>query len=87
MGGHECEAIVAYRKQYLKMVNSICSSYLLSPPCSDERACILPEDAEIRKKLMTIFHVKIFNINEGHGWRGQETSLLSSLKLRGQESW
>ena len=65
--GHECVDVVAYRKEYLKMANSLPSSYLPLPPCSDVRACTPPENAET--KLMMMFHDEsIFSINEGQGW-------------------
>ena len=51
MHGNEREDVVAYREEYLKMVNSLLSSYLPPPPCSEERACTLPEEAKTRKKL------------------------------------
>ena len=69
MHGHEREDVVKYRKEYLKTVNSLHSSHLPPPPCSDVSACSPPEDAETRKKLMVMFHdERIFNISEGQGW-------------------
>ena len=69
MSRHECEDAATYRKDYLKTVNSLHSSYLPLPPCSDVRASTPPEDAETRKKLVMIFHDESsFNISEGQGW-------------------
>ena len=68
-GRAEHEDVATYRKKYLKVVNSLHFSYLLSPPCSDERVCTPPEDAEARKKLVMIFHDEsIFNIDESQEW-------------------
>lgn len=52
--GHEREDVMAYRKEYLKVMHDLHSTHNPPPPCSDEQAAIPPADAETRKKLVVI---------------------------------
>ena len=67
--GHEREDVVAYRKDYLKVMHDLYSTHNPAPPCSDQQAPIPAPDAETRKKIVVIFHDEsIFHINEGQTW-------------------
>ena len=88
-GRDECEDAVAQEGIF---EDSQQPPSLLPPyaPCSEERACTLPEDAETRKKLMMIFQdesIFLIKMQVRDEFGGQETSLLSSLRPRRQESW
>ena len=67
--GHEREDVIAYRKEYLAIMKTLCDAHLPPPPASDERAVTPPPDAETRKKLVLIDHDEsIFSTNEGQSW-------------------
>lgn len=36
--GHERPDVIAYRTDYMKKLDEVCSIHLPPPPCSDERA-------------------------------------------------
>ena len=67
--GHEREDVVKSRDEFLKKLKELKETHLPPPPCSDERAATPPPDAEMRKKLVLIYHDEsIFNTNEGQVW-------------------
>ena len=67
--GHEREDVVKSRDEFLKKLKELKETHLPPPPCSDKRAATPPPDAEMRKKLVLIYHDEsIFNTNEGQVW-------------------
>jgi len=66
---HEREDVVKSREEFLKKLKESKESHLPPLPCGDERAATPPPDAEMRKKLMLLYHNEsIFTTNEGQTW-------------------
>ena len=58
--------VVKYREEFLEKLKGLKGSHMPPPPCRDETASTPPLDAEIRKKVVLIYHDEsIFNTHEG----------------------